>query len=286
MANGKRLLFFDILRIVAVALVVISHMLMFLGIDPYPESHLFFNVVYYGEGIIGVMILIFVSGAVLEYMHPRLVSLNDVASFYVKRLVRIYPAYWTSLLIGLAMSPLLIIQFPALNTILEFTGFFAYSGVWVGAINPIGWFIGVIVGLYFAFPFLSAAIRKHPYASLFVIAVAEVFLRIFFNTMHPYPLGPHPDRWVPMCSFLEFGLGIFVVQQGFYPKVECTSKWILFLADFSFYVFLAHNYPNQKSMILISPIFYLVEVALLAGLIMLADKWVQKRINPHLFPHR
>ena len=85
MVNGKRLLFFDILRIVAVTAVVYSHIIMFQGIIPRPEDLLVFNFVYYGIGIVGVYILLFVSGAVLEYSYPNLNTFDDIVNFYQSR---------------------------------------------------------------------------------------------------------------------------------------------------------------------------------------------------------
>ena len=283
MVNGKRLLFFDILRIVAVTAVVYSHIIMFQGIIPRPEDLLVFNFVYYGIGIVGVYILLFVSGAVLEYSYPNLNTFDDIVNFYFRRLTRIYPAYWISILIGLALSPLILVQYSPFNIFLEFTGFYTWSGRWAPPINPIGWFIGLIVALYFLFPFISLAIKKHPYITLTTVAFVEIFLRIYFNVVHPAAFGMLPDRWFPVCSLMEFGLGIFIIQQGFYPKNFISPGWVAFLGDFSFYVFLAHCYPGFKFIVVsVSLPLYLIEVVLMAGLIMLGDLWVQKKIGASL----
>jgi peptidoglycan/LPS O-acetylase OafA/YrhL len=84
MANGKRLLFFDLLRIVSVALIVFYHVAPRYGWSMPSNSAPLFNALYIYPGAIGVALLIFVSGAVLEYTHPRLESLAAVTGFYLK----------------------------------------------------------------------------------------------------------------------------------------------------------------------------------------------------------
>ena len=267
MANGKRLLFFDILRIVSVALIVFAHIAAVYKREPFYGEHLVFNLVYLNLGIVGVSILVFVSGAVLEYTHANLRSINEIATFYVKRLFRIYPAFWMSLIIGVAVTPWLINR-PWFTNFMEFSGFNTWSGHWGGLINPCGWFVGLIVALYFLFPFLSASIRKYPHMTLVLIALAEISLRYLF-----VDIPGAPDRWLPACNFLEFGLGIWVVQQNLFPAWTYDSPVIGFLADISFYAFLSHYV--LLNVLPLSPAFYFIAVALFSWLMMLGDRTVQ-----------
>jgi len=270
-----RLLFFDILRIGSVAMIVFAHIATVKNWVLF--TALIFNIIYLNVAIFGVYLLIFVSGAVLEYSHPKLSSLDEVSEFYVKRLFRIYPAFWMSLIIGLIIVPKLI-TLPLFNLLLEFIGFTSWAGQWGGQINAVGWFIGLIIVLYFLFPFLSASIKKYPYRMFFMIAFAEVFLRYFFNVytfgiLTVYTFGILTDRWFPVCNFLEFGLGIWVVQQNFYPKWTHENRWISFLTELSFYIFLIHILflNNAQS----SLMMYLIQVVLLAWLVMLGDRKIQ-----------
>ncbi len=275
-----RLLFFDILRIGSVAAIVFYHIALTLNWIPFSEENLIFNVFYLDAGMIGVAILIFVSGAMLEYMHPKLSGLDEISKFYVKRLFRIYPAFWISLLIGLICAPTLL-KLPLISMFLQFTGFNAWSGQWGGQINQIGWFIGLIITLYFLYPFFSASIRRYPYQMLCLIAFAEIFFRYALNYRCILFLGIGPDRWLPVCNFLEFGLGIWIVQQNFYPKWTHENRWVSLLAEFSFYVFLIHILVLE--VIHISPVFYFIEVALLSWLVMLGDRKIQKSLKKWVF---
>jgi peptidoglycan/LPS O-acetylase OafA/YrhL len=223
-----------------------------------------------------------VSGAVLEYTHPRLESLAAVTGFYVKRLSRIYPAFWMSLIIALTYAPALLRSLQPHILLLEFTGFCAFTGRWSGVINPIAWFIGLIVVLYFLFPFLSASIRERPFLMLFLIAVIEISARYFFHVWYIPELGRWPDKWLPVCNFLEFGLGIWIVQNGFYPKWVHDSRVIGFLAEISFYVFLIHEVGGIFAMSKVSLPAYVIAVGLLSWLMMLGDQgvqvWLKKRL--------
>ena len=283
MVNGKRLLFFDLLRIIAVAGIVYLHIHTFCPWVPFYDGGKLFNILQMNSGVIGVYLLIFVSGAVLEYTHSHLEGIEEISTFYVKRLFRVYPAFWMSMVIGLVLAPALIYR-PLFDTFLEFTGFHTWSGEWGGGpINPVGWFIGLIVVLYFLFPFISSSIRKYPYLMLFLIAFVEISIRYTFNIYQFPMLGAGTDRWLPVCNLLEFGLGIWIVQRGFYPKWTYDNPMIGFIADISFYVFLIHIVSGMKILMTASLPFYFTAVVMLAWLLMLGDQkiqaWLKKSVG-------
>lgn len=278
MANGKRLLFFDVLRIVSVALIVFYHIAIVYNWVPFSRENLFFNIFYMNPGMIGVALMIFVSGAVLEYSHR---SLSDLGGFYVKRLFRIYPAFWMSMIIGLICAPGLA-TLPPLRILLEFTGFNTWSGGWGGQINSVGWFVGLIVALYFLYPSLSSSIKKYPYFMLVFIAFTETFFRFALNVWDVPIFGRYPDRWLPVCNLLEFSLGIWMVQQNAYPKWTYGGGGVFVLAELSFYVFLIHGLGNMLQLANTSLLLYGTAVGLLAWLMMLGDQkiqmWLKKKI--------
>ena len=282
MANGKRLLFFDLLRIVSIAMIVFYHLALVLRWAPFYMAPTIFNIAYLNCGIIGAYLMVFVSGSVLEYAHTNLGGFRDITRFYAKRLVRIYPAFWMSMVIGLAFTSALLSR-PAFTTIMEFSGFNTWTGHWGGLINSCGWFIGLIVALYFFFPFLSASIRKYPVLTLVLIAFVEIFLRYTLITHSVPGFDSRAARWLPFCNFLEFGLGIWIVQNGLYPKWTYDNRLIGFLADISFYVFLVHLVSGMKEALIPASLpLYFVAVALLAWLLMVGDQkvqgWLKKRV--------
>ena len=275
-----RLLFFDAIRIFSIVLVIVCHMATVFKLDWFPYEYAF-DFLNLNPGPIGVSLFIFISGAMLEYTYSNLKNFDDIAEFYVKRLCRIYPAVWISLLIGLALSPYLIATMSPVSVFVEFTGFNTWSGNWGGQINQVCWFIGLIVSLYFMFPFISASMKKYPVQMLCIIAFVEVFSRIILNLTHPSILGYGPEKWLPICRLLEFSFGIYVIQADIYPKWTYTNEWILFFAEISFYVYLVHYYGAMKILWYNSWVTYIVVVGILAWMIMLADVKIQEKIKPY-----
>ena len=281
-----RLLIFDILRICSVFLIVAGHLAWgytYLGESiAHIVSFLFTGGTFWFVfqthlGMIAVYILIFVSGAVLEYNYQSVTNFSDTMRFYIKRILRIYPAYWMSLFLGIAIAPGLLNE-PFSYLFLQFIGIQTITGDLLhNPINPMGWFIGVIICLYLLFPFLSMAIKKHPYVSLLVVTIISFILRlIFIYFPNHFPFGYFPERWFPLCSLFEFCLGIFVVRLSLYPKWVNKSNTIKFLSDISFYVFLTHfvlgtilDIPSNFS-------FYIVTVCLFSYLFYLGDNTFQK----------
>lgn len=216
-----RLLIFDLLRVIAIALVVISHIAQTLNIPILNGFYGIPNFYWVSPGGIGVTIFLVVSGAVLRLNHPNVDNYKD---FIVKRLYRIYPAYWCSLVLTLLVVYAFKSRTPNLETnelILSITGMYAFVGKWGGSINATSWFIGLIVVLYLCYPFLASLIEKHGYVALSTLLVISVLSRWFFG----HEAGRVTD-WLPLCRVFEFGLGIFIVKIGLYPKILTTSKRI------------------------------------------------------------
>jgi peptidoglycan/LPS O-acetylase OafA/YrhL len=229
-----RLLIFDLLRIIAIALVVIAHIAQKLNIPILNSAYGIPNFYFVSPGGMGVTILLVVSGAVLYLNHPKVIYYKD---FIIKRLHRIYPAYWCSMvliLLGHAVTSHIPYLAPR-DLMLSITGMYAFVGEWGGPINGVSWFIGLIVILYLMYPSIMHQIEKHGCIALFVLLVISVWSRWFFG----HEAGRMTD-WFPLCRVFEFGLGIFIAERGLYPKTLTTSRAIYFLSNLSFYVFLIH----------------------------------------------
>ena len=236
--SKDRLLFFDILRIVAIFLIVFAHLhgLVFYNIEffLYNPEH-YFNLVWFNAGTVGVALFLFISGAVLEYAHRNISTTRELIRFYYRRLTRIYPAYWISILATLVIAPVYIETSPA-GLISQLSGFMS---------SPfhVQWFIGLIVFMSLVFPLLSKSMEKNPYITISLLLFISVISTIFVNTYGAGFVGidQQPDRTFPLCNLIEFGLGIFCVQQNLYPKTINASAPVRLLADMSFYIFLIHQ---------------------------------------------
>ncbi len=127
MSSKPRLIFFDFLRILAICLVVACHIYInIFGVRDGPDIWLG-ELVYLGMGIIGVQIFLFVSGAVLELNKSHIDSSISYIRFEIRRLLRIFPAYWMSLLLG-AMLLLYSNNTNLGNLFWQFSGFNAFTG--------------------------------------------------------------------------------------------------------------------------------------------------------------
>ncbi|WP_035677184.1 acyltransferase family protein [Bradyrhizobium liaoningense] len=105
----KRLAFIDTLRGIAVLAVLLQHVFEVI-LEKHPTG------VYYGPlhdifgyymnfGRFGVVLFFFVSGFVIPFSFPD--SATPVRDFTISRFFRLYPAYWTSIVVGLVSVQLL-----------------------------------------------------------------------------------------------------------------------------------------------------------------------------------
>jgi peptidoglycan/LPS O-acetylase OafA/YrhL len=203
------------------------------------DGYLPFSIYPLGLTGISVFGLIFVSGAVLEYNYKRIEHFSQYSRFLFKRFIRLYPAFWMSLLLGILLSPSLL-QNGLFSTCMEFTGFFIVLGQGPGFLNSMGWFIGTIFLLYMLFPWFSRVISKYRLGAVIGFCILSWGLRFLLLTYNLVPL----DRfymWFPLCNAFEFCLGIYIIQAGLYPKKENNYPIVRILSDLSFYVFLFHN---------------------------------------------
>jgi len=191
--------------------------------------------------------MIFISGAVLEFNYKKISGYTAYYSFELKRLIRLYPAFWMSLLLGLIIDMVLtlpiavdIIKNNVFDILFEYTGFYVVLGRGPGFINLMGWFIAAIVCLYFMFPYLSKIVKKYQLTALAAIMGITYISRYLLYVNN----GIVPDlmwRWFPLCNMFEFCLGIYVVQKSLYPDNQMNHPFIHHLAELSFYVFLFHT---------------------------------------------
>jgi peptidoglycan/LPS O-acetylase OafA/YrhL len=251
-----RILVFDIIRIFCVAIIVYVHSQFFLIPEInkflFPDGFGPFNI--YPAGLDGYAVygIILISGAVLEYNYQGIEKLHGYLQFLFRRVVRIYPAFWMSLILGIILTPALLWQINPATLLFEFTGFFVALGQGNGNINVMGWFVAAIMSLYFLFPWFSKIMRKYGLAALIGFCAMSWGLRFLILTFDIVPIANF-WRWFPLCNAFEFCLGIYIIQTGFYPKTVNTSPVILGLADVSYYVFLFNvliiqffnpNWPN------------------------------------------
>lgn len=227
---------FDVLRIVAILMIVIAHVGQTLKIPSLLQS---FGISPLSGGIgeWGIVLFLMLSGCVLEYNYGKKIwdagAQFDYKIFIEKRLIRLYPAFWFAMLLALILTTYVLTSANFLKDfVLPLTGFYFFltkMGSPSPPINGVTWFIGTIVCLYLIYPLLSKFLKKNGVQGLIVILLIAGSFRIVLNAEDPVAW-----YWFPLSRIAEFALGIYIVQMGCYLKTINTSRIVAFASDFSF----------------------------------------------------
>lgn len=293
----------DLFRALAIALVIFSH----ISSEIFPSLLKDFinigNVYRFNTGSLGVFLFIFISGLSLglKYKDQEI----DYKEFVAKRFLRIYPAYFIALIIGIIIyfsfsKEILNLAYyyqPVLgfsDFICSFTGFCHFLGRIGGPFIGTGWFLGIIIPFYLLFPFLLKKFKTSPSVLLLVVfLISFIYRSIEAKSMflHSVFFG----LW-PLHYLFEFGLGIYLaltVKKSFWTalnKFRNFSRFISWAGILSFPIFLTHhpllfiiNFLNQKNISNYASIFiYLITTFILSGLIFYLTKKItsqRQKIN-------
>lgn len=204
----------DLLRVLAISLILTGHSALFT--DQWWGKVYVTGFYDISMGKLGVTILLLISGMLLR--------LNDrgqgVMTFYFRRLQRIYPVYWMVLVLALAIG--LAFQWDNFpkdweEGALTLTGFCAFAGLWGCWLTP-SWFIGTTLSLYALYPWLARLMNRAPRMTLSALLLISLAARL---TVESY-LPTHPLEWFPLCRVFEFGLGIYLAQEG---QLMAALRW-------------------------------------------------------------
>jgi peptidoglycan/LPS O-acetylase OafA/YrhL len=249
----KRHVLLDIIRIVAVTLLLTAHIGQTLN---HPIGRAFGIRGFYHVSLGGLAVTLFLilSGLVLELQNRKHITYRD---FIIKRVLRIYPVYYLALIIGISVyfyeafrsGQSVIASLSTLgpwDILLSLTGCYAFAGLWGGPFLATSWFIGLIMSMYLVYPFLSYSVRRNPYTTIFLVFVVSAFVRYIFGQ---YQLLPHrPLDWFPLCRVFEFTLGIFFAHviggkyyHAFANMPGNVKKAMQFMGELSFPLYLVHQ---------------------------------------------
>jgi peptidoglycan/LPS O-acetylase OafA/YrhL len=203
-----------------------------------------------------VTIFLFVSGLSLECASGgRPVRFG---SFLLRRIVRIYPTYYLSLVAALGVSAAfalwgafrggkafgLGVQVRPSDALLMLTGFQAFAGRWGGPLVWSSWFIGLIMSLYVVFPLISRLLRRHPWAGAALLLAVSAASRLWTAGG---VLRGDPLAWFPPNRLFEFGLGVLFAAQVGRERLARPNRalsrlpGLQRLAELSFPLFLLHD---------------------------------------------
>ncbi len=251
----KRYVVLDVLRVIAISLLLTAHVGQALG---HPIGGLFGlkNFYYISLGGLAVTIFLILSGIVLELQYGG--DQIEYSTFILKRALRIYPIYYLSVLLGIGLYFLKkhLDGFTVYSTIqrlnisdllFSLTGGYSFAGKWGGPFVATSWFIGLIMAMYLIYPSISQALKRRPIFILCATCIISVITRIVFGNSSLLP--NRPLDWFPLCRIFEFTFGIFIANQipkyffhAFDNMNIYVEKSINFISLLSFPLFLIH-YP-------------------------------------------
>ncbi|MFB9268768.1 acyltransferase family protein [Bradyrhizobium erythrophlei] len=202
----KRLAFIDTLRGIAVMAVLVQHVLeVIVQHHPTGEYYWAFHdaIGYYVNwGRFGVVLFFFVSGFVIPFSFPD--SATPVRDFAISRFFRLYPAYWTSMLVGLVTMPLLDDKSYSLSQVLVnltmFQTFVNVPNLWV-----IYWTLAIELIFYIGCTVLFAAGLLNQRLTAVYIVVATSLVCI---------IGPLVIEKRLVWSLMEVALNLTAMFMG------------------------------------------------------------------------
>ena len=250
-----RYLVLDLVRSIAIVLVMIAHIGQTIRIPPEGRFFGIPGFYYVTPGGLGVTIFLILSGAVLElrYRDRRIGYL----SFIGGRCRRIYPVYYMSLVVGISLQLIKAYRdtgtvsagwssWTISDAILSLTGLYAFAGRWGGPFLSTSWFIGLIMSMYLLYPILSNLIRRRPHTTVVVLLLVSTLVRLLPGKC-PL-LAVRPLDWFPLCRVFEFSAGVYlatILPASIWGSINSVSQirpLITFISRISFPLFLVH-YP-------------------------------------------
>lgn len=191
----KRLIEIDVLRTVAILLIVFCHLYYAVPLIADSDFAMSIEVIL---AICGLCLFFFLSGYSLMLKDPSFNGFKDLRSYLGKRFVRIYPLYWIALLliiltrIPLGPQPFIgwdILAFSDLQKIITVAGLqILFVPTMFG--DATLWFVSAIVMFYLIFPVLiysADRIRKQSVLSILVVAAVIFILlasvKVVFDTI-------------------------------------------------------------------------------------------------------
>ncbi len=260
MAQGERVLLADLLRGIAILLVIISHVAISLGprsaetVQPHFGA---FPFSWNTWGEVGITLFLILSGFGLGYRY-RDVPFN-FGQFYIKRIIRIYPIYYFSLLFGLTIQSMfalwgtlahgqtfsLLPDFGFGDFILAITGLNPYFGKWGGPLVGASWFIGLIMSMYLLFPLIVNGLKRSPWLCVMALFSVSIAFRVMIAGSNV--LSGNPMLWFPLNRVFEFGIGVVLgclIRRDLLKQLNTYLQRVpglSFFSELSFPLFLIHD---------------------------------------------
>ncbi|MBS1703577.1 MAG: acyltransferase [Armatimonadetes bacterium] len=199
----ERWQFLDAIRGIAALAVVFQHVLWYVS----PTFESFFATVW-SPGRFGVVAFFIVSGFIVP---QSLESKGNIRAFWTARFYRLFPAYWSSLLLiaivlglGLSWHPPISLKY-LLQWLVNLT--MLQEFVKIQDINPVAWTLGLELALYGA---ITLAFARGFLKRTWLIAMSLLFLLAVASTILPNVFHIRfPAGGAAVCSSIILGLVLY-----------------------------------------------------------------------------
>lgn len=157
--------------------------------------------------------------------HPK-----SIAQFFKKRVFKIYLPLWIFLIIILLADAIILNrQYPLVEMIYSFIGFFPDANLFTSINSPL-WFLTPLIFYYLAFPFIFQS--KHPRWSVLAIFIISYISAFWIN----WPVSEQIGKFY-QSHWLAFPLGVLLAGLVVSPQSVCaiclrkdkclSYRWIL-----------------------------------------------------------
>jgi len=228
----------DGLRAVAIILAILSHA-VHTGIPSWTKS----SFEYWNAGTVGVRLFFLISGFLITtILNNELQKYGNInfKRFFIRRTLRIFPAFYTYLLVLGVLSLLKIIEIDSLAIILAFfyiqnLNVFQNTDLFQSSwLVKHSWSLSVEEQFYIIFPFilrkLKAIIKKNVFISLISINIICSFFRVL-NYSFPEVSRMTGGVFFMHCDFLLFGafVAFYLIEHKDYLKKSIYPFRYVFL---------------------------------------------------------
>ncbi|MGZ4846460.1 MAG: acyltransferase family protein [Halobacteriota archaeon] len=208
MSSGHaRMVELDVLRAIAIMIIVFSHLDYFL-----PSVH-FATAFSVSVTLFGVGLFLFLSGYVLYLNHPTFARRADLTTYFNKRILRIFPLYWLSIGLRYVLGQHFASRIDGLVILLGLQGLLSPRLNTSLSLTADWWFIGVIVVLYSVYPLIAVlgsdrfTITRIPGSAAipFIVMLIVPYLLLVFARRTFYVVG---DPILTLYFIFVFGVAI------------------------------------------------------------------------------
>ena len=223
--STQRIPGFDWLRVLALGLVVVFHILVLLGLRDYTK------IAHVSLGSLGVTLFLGISGALIAR------DRRPPTDWLLARFTKIYPAYWMATF--LAFGAAAVSGYKQVS-ILQFCWQLSGLGLYFleDLINVATWFIGLLVALYLSV--FLARMASRPHAPIQLLAIAATVLVLFdcdagyfaYCLVFYGALLAFMTEW-PAKSLLVLAAPCFVLSGLRYEFLSVSLVWVLLAVSLS-----------------------------------------------------